>query len=127
MNLTELKEAIPTRINYGRPSPNLTDQKWQEQFNLMKLYVKPYVRKRNSMPGLHRYESGKEYSNMEYCGATNYQTYCTFMNDMLKNLKSGSKDYAYFGYQIRDLLRFHYDTLRTKYCDGYWQVWLEGE
>ena len=61
----------------------------------------------------------------EYYGTTNYQEYCSFINDILSNIRSGQIDYVYYIYQITDLLKFHYDTLKTRYCDGYWEVWLD--
>ena len=60
-----------------------------------------------------------------YHGTTNWQEYCSFINDMLRNIRAGQVDYCYFIYQIMDLLKFHYNDLKTKYCDGYWEVWLE--
>lgn len=62
-----------------------------------------------------------------YPGCTNYQEYCSYINDVLSNIRAGQKDYGYFIYQIMDLAKFHYHDLRTKYCDGYWEVWLEHE
>ena len=61
----------------------------------------------------------------EYQGCTNWQQYCWFINDVLENIRSGQKDYCYYINQIMDLVKFHFHTLRTRYCDGYWEVWLE--
>ncbi len=59
-----------------------------------------------------------------YNGCTNWQSYCSFINDLLTTIRGGKTDYCYYIYQILELLKFHYDDLQTKYCDGYWEVWL---
>ena len=123
--LEELFYVKPTRTTQGRPGANLTDKKWQDEFEIMKLYVKPYKNPPSRFGGKNSKESGRTYENVTYHGITNYQSYCSFIIDILKNLKAGNVDFVYYGYQIADLLRFHYDTLRTRYCDGYWAVWLE--
>ena len=61
----------------------------------------------------------------EYSGATNWQEYCSFINDVLRNIRAGQIDYVYYIYHILDLLKFHYEDLKTRYRDGYWEVWLD--
>lgn len=118
MNMQELQETKLTRMSHGRPSYTLTDKKWQQQFQIMRLCTEPY---RSTSLKL----VAKKYNPKEYDGITNWQSYCWYINDVLSNIRSGERDYCYFAYQIKDLLKFHYNTLRTKYCDGYWEVWLE--
>ena len=83
------------------------------------------------MGGKYSKESGQwnEESLGKYCGATNWQDYCSYINDVLKNIREGQVDYLYFIFQIEELLRFHLQDLRTKYVPdggcGYWKVWLE--
>lgn len=125
MTLEELFYVKPTRATQGRPAANLTDKKWQDEFKVMKLYVTPYKNPPGRFGGRNSKESGRTYENTTYHGATSYQNYCSFMNDVLRNIKSGDTDFVFYGYQIADLLRFYYNTLRTRYCDGYWEVWLE--
>lgn len=108
----------------GRPEHNLTDKKWQEEFQLRRSYTIPT--KARKMTGYYSTERKQNY-NVEYKGVTNWQAYCSFINSVLSVIRSGNVDYCYFKYQIMDLLRFHPDTLRTRYIDGYWQVWLEGK
>ena len=113
----------------GRPISTLTDEKWQKEFNVRKLFVKPYSKKVKRLGQLRRDSQETGYWNEEtmgtYHGATNWQEYCSFINDVLRNIRAGQVDYLYYIYQITDLLKFHYDDLRTRYCDGYWEVWLE--
>lgn len=122
MNLETLKEIKPTRTMQARPSSTLTDKEWQNQLEAMKLYITPHKKSVTRMGGKFSKESGKQIEN--YDGITNWQSYCVYINDVLKNIRKGHHEYCYFGYQIIDLLKFHYDDLRTKYCDGYWEVWL---
>lgn len=123
MNLETLKEIKPTRFIQGRPSSTLTDKEWQNQLAAMKLYITPYDKSVTRMGGKFSKESGKQMEN--YDGITSWQSYCVYINDVLKNIGAGNHDFCYYSYQIVDLLKFHYDTLRTRYCNGYWEVWLE--
>ena len=127
MTLEELKEMRIISNTNGRPDSNMTDERWQKEFNVRKLFITPNDKKHKRMGGKFSRESGtwNEEKDGEYLGMTNYQEYCSYINDVLKNIRAGQIDYCYFIYHIMDLLKFHYDDLRTKYCDGYWKVWLE--
>ena len=127
MNLEILKQNRSMRISHGRPLPTLTEKEWQNQFAATRLCITPHPPSMTKMGG--RYPRGQEKrsNNETYDGITNWQSYCSFINDVLNQIRLGHHDYVYFGYQIIDLLKFHYDTLRTKYCDGYWEVWLDQE
>ena len=51
--------------------------------------------------------------------------YAQFINSVLKTIrKENGIDYCFYIYQIMKLLEFHHDDLRTRYCNGYWEVWL---
>ena len=129
MEISRLSEVNPSffRMGSGRPETNLTDKKWQEELSIRKLYITPHDKHIRKMGG--RYSQGASTWNSErdgeYKGMTNWQQYCSYINSVLSAIRMGEHDYCYFKYQIMDLLRFHYDTLRTRYCDGYWEVWLE--
>ncbi len=124
MTLEEFKEMRLISNTNGRPSSTLTDEKWQKEFNIRKMFIVPYDK---TIKGLCCKESGKwnEETHGTYCGETNWQSYCCYINDVLSNIRSGQIDYCYFVYQIMDLAKFHYEDLRTKYCEGYWEIWLE--
>lgn len=128
MTLEELREMKLVSNTNGRPSSTLTDEKWQKEFNIRKLFVKP-VSCITKLGQNMQYSKETGYWNEEtmgtYYGTTNWQEYCSFINDMLRNIRAGQVDYCYYIYQIMDLLKFHYNNLRTRYCDGYWEVWLE--
>ena len=120
MTLEELKEMRIISNTNGRPDSNMTDERWQKEFNVRKLFITPNDKKHKRMGGKFSRESGtwNEEKDGEYLGMTNYQEYCSYINDVLKNIRAGQIDYCYFIYHIMDLLKFHYDDLRTKYCDG---------
>ncbi len=127
MTLEELKEMRIISNTDGRPTSTLTNEKWQKEFKVRKLFVTPYKEGHTKkLTGTHYKESGhwNNEKNGSYDGCTNWQSYCTYINDVLKNIRAGQIDYCYFIFQIIDLLKFHYDDLRTKYRDGYWEVWL---
>lgn len=128
MTLEELKEMQIVSNTNGRPTPNLTDEKWQKEFNVRKLFITPHSNNWKKLKGQNSKESRKwiEETQGTYYGQTNWQEYCAYINDVLRNIRSGQIDYCYYIYQIMDLAKFHFDTLKTKYRDGYWEVWLEG-
>lgn len=126
MSLEELRENKLISNTDGRPSSTLTDNKWQNELAIRKLSIKPYPDNVKKFGGKFSKESVffEEDKHDTYDGITNYQQYCTFINDVLSNIRSGQVDYCYYIYQIVDLLKFHYNSLMTKYCDGYWEIWL---
>lgn len=129
MQASRLKEMSPSffRMGSGRPEPGLTDKEWQEELAIRKLYITPYSKNITKLGG--KYSRGSITWNHEidgeYHGTTNWQQYCTYINSVLSAIRSGEHDYCYYKYQIMDLLKFHYNSLTTKYCNGYWEVWLE--
>lgn len=127
MTLEELKEMRLVSNTNGRPSSALTDEAWQKELAIRKLFITPYQQGTKRLKGKGSTEYGKwnEETRGAYHGRTNWQEYCAYINDVLKNIRSGQRDFCYFIYQIEELLKFHFDTLKTKYCDGYWEVWLE--
>lgn len=128
MTLEELKEMKLISNTNGRPSSSLTDEKWQKEFSIRKLFLIPIKGwQTQKLQGKYSKESGgwNKEDNGTYIGCTNWQSYCSYINDILSNIRSGQVDYCYYIYQILDLLKFHYDDLKTRYCNGYWEVWLE--
>ncbi len=127
ITLEELREMRLISNTDGRPSPSLTDEKWQQEFLLRKMFVTPYRKEVKKLGGKFSRESGMWNNETmgEFHGQTNWQSYCSYINDVLNNIRSGQTDYCYYIYQITELLKFHYDTLKTRYCDGYWEVWLK--
>lgn len=127
MTLEELRELRLISNTNGRPASTMTDEKWQKEFNLRKMFITPYPKDIKKLKGQYSKESGmwNEETQGTYHGCTRWQSYCSYINDILNNIRSGQVDYCYYIYQILDLAKFHYNDLKTRYCDGYWEVWLE--
>lgn len=127
MTLEELKKMKIISNTDGRPLSSLTDEAWQKEFNIRKLFITPYSKNIKKLKGSGFPEHGREDEAAQdtYDNRTNWQEYCCYINDVLNNIRSGQIDYCYFIYQIEELLKFHYDHLRTRYCNGYWEVWLD--
>ena len=127
MTLEELRELRLISNTNGRPTSSMTDEKWQKEFNLRKLFITPLPKEIKRMKGKYSRESGtwNTETQGEYQGCTNWQSYCSYINDVLSNIRAGQIEYCYYIYQILDLLKFHYNDLKTRYRDGYWEVWLE--
>lgn len=125
MTFDDLKTVEAFSRRNGMPSNSYTNEKWKEEFEIMKLITIPTSE--TKMSGKYSRESGfwNEESMGTYYGATNWQDYCKYINDVLSNIRANQVDYCYYFYQIADLLRFHLNELQTRYCDGYWEVWLE--
>lgn len=127
MTLKELKEKKLISNSNGRPCAGLTDEKWQQEFQIRKFLLTPYESGERKLGNSGSKESGvwNEETAGSYYGPTNWQAYCSYINDVLRNIRAGQVDYCYYMYQIMDLLKFHYEDLRTRLCDGYWEVWLD--
>lgn len=127
MTLEELKEMKLISNTNGRPTSAMTDEKWQKEFNIRKLFITPYPKDIKKLKGQYSKESGmwNEETQGTYYGCTSWQSYCSYINDVLNNIRSGQIDYCYYIYHILDIVKFHYNDLKTRYCDGYWEVWLE--
>ncbi len=127
MTLEELRELKLISNTNGRPTSSMTNEKWQKEFYIRKMFITPYPRTITKLKGKYSKESGmwNEETQGIYHGCTTWQSYCSYINDILNNIQRGQVDYCYYIYQILDLLKFHYNDLRTRYCDGYWEVWLE--
>lgn len=121
--LEDLKDKRLISNFDNRPSDRLTDEKWQQEFQIWKDVIKPCSKKTKKLSVM---DFRKE-NNISYHKRIDYPTYCTYMNGVLENIQKGATDFCYYTYQILDLLKFYKDELRTKYFDDdkYWAVWLE--
>lgn len=130
MTIQELKDTmyVYTSPHSAAPSVHMTDAQWQEKFRLMKQTVRPSGLRR--MPGSRICEAVYRPDGWHdtYDGITNWQMYAMYINDTLSQLRLGETAYAWFTYQIRDLLRFEHERLCSRYCprDRMWTLWLSG-
>lgn len=100
MTMDDLRKNKIISNTDGKPSPSLTDEKWQKEFNIRKMFINTF----------------------EICNGD--KDHRIYINDVLKNIRHGQVDYCYFIYQIMELAKVYPETLKTKYQDGYWEVWL---
>lgn len=121
LTLDEIYETLYSRRAdcAGRPDPKMTNKQWQQKFNILKLGTTPVPYKRMT--------AWQAESQTNYTGETEYSRYVTFINDVLRVIRSGNCDYCYFVYQIKDLLRFEKNRLRTEYLPHLqaFRVWLD--
>lgn len=114
-------------LSARRPPKSMTQAEWQEYFKAM--YAKTEQSNQRVMNkklvGTTINGCNLDEQSM-YCGDTQYQKYCDFINDMLKTIRAGHDDYCYYIYQIADLLRFEHERLRTEYLqdEECFRVWL---
>ena len=52
-----------------------------------------------------------------YCGKTQYQSYCSFINNMLKNIRHGEIDYCFYIYQVAELLKYEHERLQATWLN----------
>lgn len=95
MTMDELRMYKVISNTDGNPSPSLTDEKWQKEFNIRKMFLKKQPINRDA-----------------------------YIKDVLKNIQAGQVGYCYFIYQVMELAMFYPTALKTRYRDGYWEVWL---
>lgn len=109
----------------ARPSTKMTNSQWQQKFQIMKVNTIPSKEKKLiSCVGSSRDYglTGGDYQE------TAYVRYKQYINDVLRTIRMGHEDYCYFTYQIKELLRFEHERLKTRYIpsDQLWIVWLDG-
>ena len=91
-----------------RPPNEYTNQEWQSDFEILKQTVTPAPENRMTVvPDTSSYGS--------YHGKTQYQNYCSFINNILKNIRRGEIDYCYYIYQIADLLKYEKERLEVQW------------
>lgn len=109
-----------------KPEPDLTDQEWQKQFEIMRWVIPQSTNKKMSLyeapifiNGQIAYQTDKAESQMK--------RYKRFINDVLDSIRSGEYDYCYYIYQITELLKFENTRLRSRYLkdDQCFEVWLD--
>lgn len=97
--------------NTGRPPKNYSNSQWQKDF----LFLKEKVNK-----SIFGDTPVKEVTDIYTCfgrNQINKYYYCSYINDILLNIRSGEIDYCYYIYQISELLKYEHDNLKTKWLD----------
>ena len=65
MNFKDLKNIKPTLMSHGLPSSTMTDKEWQTEFELLKLYIRPYPKTITRMASKYLRETVKKDENDE--------------------------------------------------------------
>lgn len=104
LNLTNM---IPPTIYYQRVS-DLTPDSWKTLLPLLRLTTE------ETADDTLKYAKGPTVLNQSWkLGGNDYDTedsrYRNYINSVLSALNRGEKDYCYYVYQVRELLRFHPD------------------
>lgn len=101
------------------PNPDMSDEEWQEYFSQMKQQIVPSKRKQLSskQTPVYIYSYDNKSDERVYIGETAYSRYSSFINGVLRTIRSpkDNEDYCFYIYQIAELLRFEPDRLRTEY------------
>lgn len=124
-----LKDILEVNVKH------ITDEEWQTIINKLRNIIPTTTEKRLSRRSGNSQIVGRNW-NLSYGCYDGTDTldkrYCDFINDILKNIRHKSKtiriDYAYYIYQICDLLRFE-PNLQTRLvhneCGDYFEVWFD--
>ncbi|WP_312369103.1 hypothetical protein [Lachnoclostridium sp.] len=115
-------------ITLGRPSESMTDSEWQVKYKILKSYINPFQKKNGKLISYSKeIPIWEDETNGSCYGLTNWQSYCSFINDILSQIRRGRIEYCYYAYQIADILPFEYDTLKTHYNSNgrYWDIWID--
>lgn len=98
---TRLNDLKKINLNATILHENMTDAEWQDYFARMKMLVPPSNKKQMKLhPCRSVYEDGI------YKGDTQAMRYKQFINGILKSIRSDEVDYAFYIFQISDLLRY---------------------
>lgn len=113
----------------GRPTSDMTDSIWQEIFERIKENTVPFINgEKKRMDNRISKATVNEWGEYEVDQTSDWTRYCNFINDVLRDIRTGNKSVCFFYYQISQLLKFHKDDLRTRYdvLNQQWEVWLDG-
>lgn len=87
----------------------MTNMEWQLRFATLRDSVQPSNQRNMKLT------TGRQNTYGEYQGDTQWECYCKFINDILRTIRKGERDYCYHEYQICDLLRFEHDRLMAEW------------
>lgn len=129
MNLEVLKTINETNVfDLKLGLRTMTDKEWQNVFNVLKINTLRIHNRKTRY--LRRKCSGYllYLSDGDNIDTTQDGYYCNYINDVLRNIRNGERDYCYHIYQVAELLRFEpkLNTVLVHKNDmDYIEVWLE--
>ena len=125
---TETEELLKQLLkeNNSKTLKTLTDNEWQECLDLLRTITPTTIEKRLKRK-LGRVVIGRNWtlSGGESDSLDTY--YITFINSVLKSIRSGETDYCFYTYQIAELLRFE-PKLQARLIHNdcsHFEVWLD--
>lgn len=104
---TELKDLLTTadRISFE----NMTPEQFKVKLEAQRLRTTPSTQKKlKRNDGIRTRDST---TDAVVYKPTHDQYYRIFINDILRNIRSGGTDYCFRWHQVKELLRFHKHTL----------------
>lgn len=109
-NISSLNKKIPIEM---------TDEEWQIYFSKLRDKIKPSSERCLKTSYSIWINGYKSYTYFKYCGDTEWQYYCKFINSVLNSIRRGESDYCFHLYQISDLLKFEHDRLKAIWLPEY--------
>lgn len=127
-----MNEVLKEKLNIHNLQNNITtitNEEWQQEFQLMKKCIKPVSNCKLTRHVLNNCILGRRWNltDNEYSD-TQDKRYVDYINSVLKEIKSGETDYCYYYYQIIDLLKFEANLNSRLIHDGvntYFEVWID--
>lgn len=113
--MISIKELDDISLFNRKKRIDMTDYDWQIYFNELRNKIKPSSERHLKSSGSISINGYNDFSQFTYCGDTQWQYYCKFINSVLSTIRSGECDYCYHIYQISDLLKFEHDKLKTEW------------
>lgn len=103
LTIQDLKDAryIDLPSTTATFSPHMTDAQWQQRFLLMKSMVEPSTEKKFYKGKGREGSYDPDQPPDRYDGATEWQYYVAWINDILRQIRKGHTEYTYFCYQVR--------------------------
>lgn len=112
MRISNLRYINPEE---GIPPLDMTNKIWQEYYKFLRQIIHPSVF-RNMRGGASSFTiNGTKVYDDAYYGETLFATRRNFINDVLKQIRSGHTDYVYHIYNISELLKYEHEKLQTFY------------
>ena len=112
---TELKDLLSTTDNLK--FENMTQEQFQLKLETQRLRTTSTSDdKLKTNNGIKKKD---DHTQLPTYQPTQDQYYRIFINDILRNIRSGGTDYCYRWYQVKELLRFHKHSLQCRMAREY--------
>ena len=92
----------------------MSNEEWQGYFAQLKEKI-PRSTSMHMKIEHRTFINGAANNEFTYCGDTQWECYCRFINSVLSSIRRGDYDYCYHVYQIADLLRYEPCHLKAEW------------